>query len=71
MKITYELAMSAGRDAGNRHAKKHGRTVWNQADWDVACIVTTRLMNGATWALSQEPDGVVMPLEATDPSHRR
>jgi hypothetical protein len=34
--MTYELAMAAAHDAGDRHAKKHGRKVWNSADYNVA-----------------------------------
>jgi hypothetical protein len=42
--ITYATAMAAGQDAGNRNAAKNGRTVWTQADWDVAARVSSELM---------------------------
>lgn len=44
--ITYKLAMAAGEDAGNRNAKKHGRTAWNEDDWNVAAATTQKLMGG-------------------------
>jgi hypothetical protein len=47
MKITYNLAMAASRDAGNRHAKKAGRIVWNWEDWDCAADEFARL--GKDW----------------------
>lgn len=40
---TYKLAMAAGWDAANRNAKKHGRTAWNEDDWNEACRVFERL----------------------------
>jgi hypothetical protein len=42
--ITYQLAMAAGRDAGNRSAKAAGRTAWNEDDFNTAAEVTTRLL---------------------------
>jgi hypothetical protein len=43
MWITYEIAMAAGRDAGNRSMKAAGRAKWNEEDWDAACAETERL----------------------------
>lgn len=36
IKIDYKLAMAASQDHGNRHAKKHGRKVWNRDDYNAA-----------------------------------
>lgn len=44
MKLTYELAMAAGRDAANRNMRKAGRSVWNEDDYNVAIDTYTRLM---------------------------
>lgn len=29
-------ARAVGQDAGNRNARKNGRTVWNEDDWNAA-----------------------------------
>jgi hypothetical protein len=34
--MTYELAMAAGRDAGNRSMRKAGRSAWSEEDRDAA-----------------------------------
>ena len=34
--MTYEIAMAAGKDAGNRHMRKNNRTGWNLDDRNVA-----------------------------------
>jgi hypothetical protein len=44
--ITYSLAMSAGRDAGNRSMRKGGQTQWAVKDWNVACETFARLWPG-------------------------
>lgn len=44
MKITYAIAMAAGRDAGNRSAKKAGRTVWSEEDYNVAAALVAKLL---------------------------
>jgi hypothetical protein len=38
MKIipAYKIAMAAGQDAGNAHAKQHGRQIWDESDWNTA-----------------------------------
>jgi hypothetical protein len=41
---TYKIAMAAGRDAGNRNAAAHGRTVWAAEDFDVAADVVAKIM---------------------------
>lgn len=43
----YKIAMAAGRDAGNRSARRAGRIFWNQTDWDCAADTVARL--GADW----------------------
>lgn len=44
IEMTYELAMAAGRDAGNRSMRRGGRTCWAVADWNVACETFARLL---------------------------
>jgi len=44
IKITYKLAMAAGRDAGNRNMRKNGRTTWNLADRNIAAKEFHKLM---------------------------
>jgi hypothetical protein len=34
--MTYDLAMAAGRDAGNRSMRRAGREQWNEDDWNRA-----------------------------------
>ena len=45
MQITYEKAMSAGRDAGNRQMRKAGRSSWSLADRNLAAKVANKLLN--------------------------
>ncbi len=33
----YHLAWSMALDAGNRHARKAGRSAWNAEDYNAAC----------------------------------
>ncbi len=40
---TYKVAMAAGQDAGNRSAKRAGRTEWSAEDWDVAAEVVAKI----------------------------
>ena len=35
--LTYDLAWAAARDEGNRNMRKHGRTKWNEDDYNVCC----------------------------------
>lgn len=37
MKLTKAIVYAAARDAGNRHARQHNRTVWNEDDYN-ACV---------------------------------
>ena len=43
--ITYELAMAAGMDAGNRSMIAGGRTTWNLTDRNVAAAESNRLLD--------------------------
>lgn len=43
IEMTYELAMAASRDAGNRSMREGNRTVWAVKDWNVACETFERL----------------------------
>ena len=36
IKWTYALARAAAQDEGNRNMRKHGRTEWNEADYNAA-----------------------------------
>ena len=45
MKLTYEICHAAGTDAGNRNAKKHGRTKWNRDDYNIAANEQNRLLD--------------------------
>lgn len=47
MRLTYDLAMAAGRDAGNRSMRKAGRSAWNREDWGAAAECTNRLLKWA------------------------
>ena len=44
MQITYEIAYSLGRDAGNRSMRAAGRAAWNETDWNAASTETLRLL---------------------------
>ena len=41
--MTQELARAAAWDAGNRHMREHGRTAWNEDDYNAACEFFERL----------------------------
>ena len=47
MKITYQIAMAAGRDAANRNMRKNGRAVWNEEYHIIACDVINNLLRKA------------------------
>lgn len=40
MTMTKQIAYAIGRDAGNRSARRAGRKVWNEDDFDAACEAT-------------------------------
>lgn len=42
--VTYEIAMAAGRDAGNRSMRAAGRTSWNEDDYNTAVELVQRLL---------------------------
>lgn len=39
IRMTYDLAMAAARDAANRRMEAEGRKKWNREDWNEACRV--------------------------------
>ncbi len=43
-RVTYKIAMAAGKDAGNRSMRAAGRTAWSKEDFNAAAEVTERLM---------------------------
>ena len=43
-RITYALAVAAGRDAANRSMRKAGRKAWTRADFIVAARTTNSLL---------------------------
>lgn len=43
MKMTYEIAMAAGWDEVTRHARKAGRTSWNEDDYNAGVELFERL----------------------------
>ncbi len=44
-KLTYELCMAAGKDAGNKHMRKGNRTAWNRSDYNIAAKESGRLLD--------------------------
>jgi len=44
MHPTHNIAMAAGRDAGNRSMRESGRTVWSREDFNEAARVANELM---------------------------
>lgn len=43
IEITYDIAMAASRDAGDRSMRSDGRVQWSEKDWNVACETFERL----------------------------
>ena len=43
--LTYEIAMAAGQDAGNRNMRKHHRIRWNLEDRNIAAAVCNDLLD--------------------------
>jgi hypothetical protein len=43
MRITYQLAMAAARDTGNRSMRQSGRDKWSQADYNAMVREFNRL----------------------------
>jgi hypothetical protein len=41
--MTYQIAMAASRDAGNKSMKAAGRSAWNEDDHGAACAEFERL----------------------------
>jgi hypothetical protein len=42
---TYQIAMAAGQDAGNRSMRDADRTAWNEDDYNTAAKVANRLLD--------------------------
>lgn len=43
IEMTYDLALAAAKDAGNRQMKVNYRDAWNFDDYNLACRVLARL----------------------------
>jgi len=43
--LTLELCRAAAQDAGNRHMRTHGRTVWDASDYNAAVEEFDRLIS--------------------------
>lgn len=43
--LNQALCYAIGRDAGNRSMRRHGRTQWNESDYNVAAKAYQRAMN--------------------------
>ena len=46
IKPTYDIALAAGWDAGNRHARAAGRDHWDGSDYAESVRVFNEVMNG-------------------------
>ena len=44
MRMNLSIAWSVATDAANRRMRKHGRRIWNQADYRFAVKVLDRLV---------------------------
>jgi hypothetical protein len=49
IRLTYALALAAGKDAANRQMRRDGRRTWNEDDYDLCWRVFDRL-----WPLEME-----------------
>ena len=58
--LTPKIAHAVGWDAGNRHMREAGRTVWNEDDYNVAARTTNQLAALGGW----------LPAEATTTNPR-
>lgn len=65
--MTYELAMAASRDAGNRSMRAGRRTKWAVKDWNVVCETFARLWPNAEHG---QPDQTDQQHEKDDPRER-
>lgn len=59
--LTYDSAMAAGQDAGNRSMRKANRTAWNDDDFNVSVATVERM--AATLYRAEHPDVVDVPLD--------
>ena len=46
--LDYDTIMAAGRDAGDQHMRKHGRSRWNEEDQAAAAAATNELFKEAS-----------------------
>jgi hypothetical protein len=46
--LTYNLAVAAAMDAGNKNMRKHGRRAWSEEDRDIASDMLRRLLSGGS-----------------------
>lgn len=44
MILTDDLIYRTAQDAANRHMREHGRTRWNEEDWNISCRKADRLL---------------------------
>jgi len=42
--LNYDICMAAGRDAGDRNMRKHGRMYWNEEDYIIALNTAIELL---------------------------
>ncbi len=42
--LNYDICMAIGQDAGDYNMRKHSRTVWNSADFNIAAAATNTLL---------------------------
>lgn len=56
IEITYELAMAAAHDAGNRSMREEHRTKWAVKDWNVACETFERLWPNPARTVTNQPE---------------
>ena len=68
--LTYDLAMAAAQDAGNRSMRAGGRVDWNDDDWNAMCAEFDRLIPpsrvSSTHLDSPHPATILGPMD--DPS---
>ncbi len=43
--LNYDMCMAAGADAGDYNMKKHGRSLWDDDDWDIASKTANELLH--------------------------
>jgi len=58
IRMTYDLAMAAARDAGDRHMCEADRTKWNQADYNAMVREFNRLWPSGTNTVVEEQSSI-------------